>query len=56
MMPEPSQKEPRETMEEVEDNQLFYEPPRYCVQTMCYEDLLPPKVLDMRKRRVRRCG
>lgn len=57
----PTQKEIRETFEDIESYELFYETDRYCcgqrnldeLQSM-YEKLLPPNVLEMRRERLRR--
>lgn len=64
-MPDVSQKELRETFEDVDSCELFYQPHRYSGRTalgsdvsvgVCYEDLLPERVLDIRRRRIRRCA
>lgn len=60
-----SQKELHETLEDVESSELFYEPYRYSGGKalgndvsigVCYEDLLPARVLDIRRKRIRRCA
>lgn len=60
-----SQKELRETFEDHDDCELFYEPYRYSGSQalgndvsvgVCYEDLLPARVLDIRRKRIRRCA